>query len=73
MWMAGGSSKGPGLAMSRSIGDSIAGKIGVIPDPVITEHRITKEDKFIIIASDGLWEFLSSQACVETVSNYWAL
>ena len=58
--MTGGSHKGPGLAMARSIGDSIASKIGVIADPVVTEHRLKPEDKFIIIASDGLWEFLSS-------------
>jgi serine/threonine protein phosphatase PrpC len=29
---------------------------------VITEFEIKEEDKFIIIASDGIWEFLSSIA-----------
>ena len=51
----------PGLAMSRSIGDQIAKSVGVICDPDIREIDIDKDDKFIIIASDGLWEFLSNE------------
>ena len=51
----------PGLAMSRSIGDQIAKSVGVICDPDIREIDIEKDDKFIIVASDGLWEFLSNE------------
>lgn len=51
----------PGLAMSRSIGDQIAKSVGVICDPDIREINIDKDDKFIILASDGLWEFLSNE------------
>jgi serine/threonine protein phosphatase PrpC len=29
------------------------------------------DDKFIILASDGIWEFLSSEQCVRIVSGYW--
>jgi len=66
----------PGLAMARSIGDRIAAQVGVIADPgfsislykrndllsflEIKEFEITEEDKFIVIASDGVWEFLSN-------------
>ena len=50
----------PGLAMSRSIGDSIAKKIGVISEPGITEYFIGKNTKFFILCSDGVWEFLSN-------------
>ena len=30
-----------------------------------------KDDKFIIIASDGIWEFISNTEAVEMVVNFW--
>ena len=56
-----------GLAMSRSLGDGEAKTHGVIPDPEIMEFTLDPAkpkgngDKFIIVASDGIWEFISSQ------------
>ena len=50
-----------GLAMSRSIGDHALDKAGVIADPEFIEHNINENDKVIIIASDGLWEYLSNE------------
>ena len=61
----------PGLAMSRSFGDEIAHQIGVICEPEITEYQLHEEDKFIILASDGIWEFMSSQECVDIVKDYY--
>ena len=55
----------PGIAMSRSIGDFIASKLGVIPEPKFMEEKIDKDTKFIIVASDGIWEFLDN----DTVKN----
>jgi serine/threonine protein phosphatase PrpC len=51
----------PGLAMSRSIGDTVAHTAGVISEPEIFEYDIQPNDKYIIVASDGLWEFMTSQ------------
>lgn len=51
----------PGLAMSRSMGDSVAALVGVTPYPEIREVELVKEDCFIVLASDGVWEFLSNQ------------
>ena len=51
---------GPGLAMSRSFGDKIAREVGVVSDPEIFEMMLKEEDKFAVIASDGVWEFLSN-------------
>jgi len=51
----------PGLAMSWSIGDGLAHSVGVIPDPEIKLAHLSNEDKFIVIASDGVWEFLSNE------------
>jgi serine/threonine protein phosphatase PrpC len=55
--------------MSRSFGDLFAHAYGVIHEPEITHHRIKPEDRFMIIASDGLWEFISSQKAVEIVGE----
>lgn len=59
----------PGLAMSRSICDLIASSVGVISDPEFTTRPINKSDAFLIIASDGLWEFTSSQEAVQQVGH----
>ena len=55
----------PGLAMSRSFGDQIASQVGVISEPgkylikeEIMEFNFTKNDRFIVLASDGIWEFI---------------
>lgn len=47
--------------MSRSLGDLVAHSIGVATSPEIMRFELSPDDKFIIIASDGVWEFLSNQ------------
>ena len=69
VWNKGG--EGPGLAMSRSFGDEIAHKVGVVVDPEIMEYFFLKEDKFIILGSDGIWEFISNDEVVEIVKDYY--
>ena len=61
----------PGLAVSRSFGDELAHKIGVINEPEIEEYVFLTEDKFIVLASDGLWEYISSDECVNFVKDYY--
>lgn len=46
--------------MSRSMGDKVAHSVGVTADPEVFEFILTLNDKFIVIASDGVWEFLSN-------------
>jgi serine/threonine protein phosphatase PrpC len=46
--------------MSRSFGDEVAASVGVIAEPEIIEYTLKEEDKFFILASDGIWEFISS-------------
>ncbi|OQR97265.1 protein phosphatase 2C [Achlya hypogyna] len=53
----------PGLAMSRSFGDSVATSVGVISDPACAELSLAP-GTFVVVASDGLWEFLSSAQVV---------
>ena len=62
----------PGLAMTRSIGDTSANKIGVLPNPEFSSRDLTDEDKFIIIASDGIWEFISNEEAVSIILPFYA-
>ena len=61
----------PGLAMSRSFGDEVAASVGTISEPEIETYDITNDDKFIIIASDGIWEFISSLECVNIIKDFY--
>jgi len=61
----------PGLAMSRSFGDEVAHTVGVIVNPEIDDYQLLNEDKFIILASDGIWEFISSEEVVNIVKDFY--
>ena len=61
----------PGLAMTRSFGDYFGSLAGTISEPEVTEHILSQEDKFIILASDGLFEFIESEVIVEYVKDYY--
>lgn len=50
----------PGLAMSRSIGDFDYYNIGIINDPYVSEFKRNKENRFLVLASDGLWDFFEN-------------
>ena len=58
----------PGLAMSRSIGDLNGKKIGVIPNPGIVEFQLNENSKYIVVCSDGVWEFLNNEN-VKNIGN----
>ena len=61
----------PGLAMSRSIGDACAHSVGVSHIPEMKQFTIDEDDKFLILASDGVWEFLSNDEVLDLVVPYW--
>ena len=61
----------PGIAMSRSIGDYFATSLGVIPEPICSEETIDEDSKYIVIASDGIWEFLSNKKVAKIVLPYY--
>ena len=62
----------PGLAMTRSFGDQVASSVGVVCEPEIRNFFWKEEDKFIVIASDGLWEYVSNKEVVDIVGRYYA-
>lgn len=60
----------PGLAMARSIGDHLVKPIGVIAQPEVKTRVLTPEDKFIVMASDGVWEFIESKPAITIVNEF---
>lgn len=60
----------PGTAFTRSVGDSTAESIGVIAVPEVSKVKISPRHLFFVIASDGIFEFLSSQAVVNMVGGF---
>ena len=47
----------------------ISYQVGVIAEPEITHHVLSPEDKYLVLGSDGIWEFLSSQQAAEVVHD----
>ncbi|KAF9662335.1 hypothetical protein SADUNF_Sadunf18G0042200 [Salix dunnii] len=59
----------PGLAMSRAFGDFLLKNYGIISLPDISYHRVTPKDRFIVLASDGVWDVLSNKEVVSIIST----
>ena len=68
------SGKIPGLAMSRSLGDSIAKSIGVISKPIVYNLPMCyARDQYIILGSDGIWDVLDNKEVANFVEKYHSL
>ncbi|XP_054856692.1 pyruvate dehydrogenase [acetyl-transferring]-phosphatase 2, mitochondrial isoform X1 [Eublepharis macularius] len=39
-------------------------------EPEVTYHKIRRQDKFLVIASDGLWDMLSNEEVVKLVAEH---
>jgi len=59
----------PGLTLSRAMGDFLASSIGLIATPDVSSMSLLATDQFILLASDGIWEFVETQEAVETVKR----
>eukprot|EP00899_Mesostigma_viride_P004583 jgi/Mesvir1/14125/Mv12415-RA.1 len=57
----------PGLAMSRSLGDVFAHSVGVSMVPDVTVLALDGTEVFLLLASDGLWEYFSNKEAVDFV------
>ena len=59
----------PGLAMSRSLGDVVAHSVGVISTPEVEERVMTEDDRALVLATDGLWEFVKSEEAIQIIED----
>jgi serine/threonine protein phosphatase PrpC len=66
-----GNNNYPGLAMSRSIGDLKGKKCGLISEPEIIEYNLDQKSKYMVICSDGVWEFLNNEDIMKIGIEYY--
>lgn len=61
----------PGLAMSRSLGDFQAKECGVISTPEVVEYEKNINTKFLVVCSDGVWEYMSNEIVRDIGNKYY--
>ena len=61
----------PGLAMSRSLGDYKGKQCGILPLPEFIEYELDENSKYMVICSDGVWEFLSNRNVMEIGNKFY--
>ena len=61
----------PGLCIARSLGDLNAARAGVVCTPDVQRHALDADARFLILASDGVWEFLSIERAVNLVDTFY--
>lgn len=59
-----------GLAMSRSLGDSIVHKSGVSAEPECMDRVVDDYDEFFIVATDGVWDVVDNSYAVQLVQSF---
>jgi hypothetical protein len=60
----------PGTAFTRSIGDALAEDLGVYAEPEMLTREINNDDKILVLASDGVYEFLTNQSVVDICAKF---
>ena len=60
----------PGTAFTRSLGDAMAEELGVFAEPEMLTRDIKPEDRVIVLASDGIYEFLTNQSVVDICAKF---
>ncbi|PIM97127.1 Phosphoprotein phosphatase [Handroanthus impetiginosus] len=59
----------PGLAMARAFGDFCLKDFGLISTPEVTYRKLTENDEFVVLATDGIWDVLSNNEVVKIVAS----
>jgi serine/threonine protein phosphatase PrpC len=59
----------PGISMSRAFGDTVAATIGIVCMPETSQVEIKDNDEFLVVCSDGVWEFVSDEEAVRVVGT----
>jgi hypothetical protein len=53
--------------LRHSLGDAMAEGLGVVATPELLSRQLGGDDRVIVIASDGVWEFITSQVSGEQI------
>mmetsp|Transcript_2234 Transcript_2234/g.2529 ORF Transcript_2234/g.2529 Transcript_2234/m.2529 type:complete len:755 (-) Transcript_2234:120-2384(-) len=60
----------PGTAFTRSLGDALAEELGVYAEPEMLTRQLEAEDEIIVLASDGVFEFLTNQSVIDICAKF---
>jgi len=60
----------PGLSMTRSIGDTVGVEAGIISTPDVICKKMEQDWRLLLVCSDGVWEFITSQEAVNIISPF---
>ena len=60
----------PGTAFTRSVGDAMAEELGVFAEPELLTRELQPSDKIIVLASDGVFEFLTNQSVIDICAKF---
>lgn len=60
----------PGCAFTRSMGDALGERYGVIPEAELLHKTVTERDQFVVLASDGVWEFITNQSVADIAMRF---
>ena len=56
----------PGMTISRSLGDVYSRDV-ISDEPEVSVHTLEKEDGFIILGTETIWRYMSSQEVVDFI------
>ena len=57
------------LMLSRCFGDWDIKKYGVIVDPHVVNLELNDDDLYLILATDGVWDYLSDEQCKDVIKS----
>ena len=66
-----GAKDGPGISVSRTLGDSYFKQFGVSSEPDVFLEYLTEDDRVVVLGTDGLWDGLSNEEALKAVSDLW--
>ena len=61
----------PGINITRSFGDKLGIGIGILNEPYINNYYFKGNEKFILLASNGIWKFIDSDESVKIIKNFY--
>lgn len=53
--------------MTRAFGDLVASRVGVIAQPDVVEVALAPEHQYLVLCSDGIYEFMSNDDIIRIV------
>ncbi|MDP2385637.1 MAG: PP2C family protein-serine/threonine phosphatase [Bacteroidota bacterium] len=58
-----------GITPTRALGDAFFADVGIISSPETGEYTIADKDKWLIIGTDGLFDFATDEEILQTLNN----